>query len=143
MLCENIKKKRYDSANMVQRYEYCNLDCNCLAIYTPAQAAKIMYRKIAPVQLSLANPLDKTMFHNTSDNSEKIAIFMLKPSNVLSRSIAKTAEYSLFGKIDSKEKKNECSTYEHEQETRPTNVNRKRCVRWYSKHIQWYESIDG
>lgn len=37
--------------------------------YEPAQTEKIMYNAMEPTQLSLCNPLDKIILHNTSDNS--------------------------------------------------------------------------
>lgn len=90
-----------------------------------AQAAKITYRIMAPVQLSLCKPFDKTMFHNTSDNSEK--------NHTKHRQVTKDHT-----------QQNKCrKTHEHEQETKPTNGDRKRCARLYSKRIQWYELIDG
>lgn len=101
--------------------------------HLPAHAAKIKYNVIPPVQSSLCNPFDNTIFHNTSDNS---AIEKQDRNRKWAQFIDRfqTTVLKLIIFID---------TYEHGPVTKPTNANRKLCEKLYSEHTQWYEWPDG
>jgi hypothetical protein len=92
-----------------------------MAKVNKAQAPNVMYSVIAPLtgDSDAFNPICSTMFHKTSDNSEKLE------------------------KLISRDSEENLNTHEHGPTKEPTNEDRKQYERLYSKHIQLCGWLDG